>query len=50
MEVWRQFTKFSFIFLYSQIVLTHKEGINASPSEMAEQVVSYLEEKGYLRA
>ncbi|KAF3435560.1 hypothetical protein FNV43_RR22649 [Rhamnella rubrinervis] len=36
--------------LHCEIVLTHKGGIDGSPSEMAEQVVSYLEEKGYLRA
>ncbi|XP_015865744.2 adenylyl-sulfate kinase 3 isoform X1 [Ziziphus jujuba] len=36
--------------LNCEIVLTHNGGINASPSELAEEVISYLEEKGYLRA
>ncbi|GMY38719.1 adenylyl-sulfate kinase 3-like [Fagus crenata] len=36
--------------LNCEIVLEHKGGDGASPSEMAEKVVSYLEEKGYLEA
>ncbi|KAI4351427.1 hypothetical protein L6164_005796 [Bauhinia variegata] len=35
--------------LSSEIVLRHEEPC-ISPSEMAEKVVSYLEEKGYLQA
>jgi hypothetical protein len=33
-----------------QIVLEYKIGGGASPCEMAEKVLSYLEEKGYLEA
>ncbi|CAB4321013.1 unnamed protein product [Prunus armeniaca] len=33
-----------------QIVLTHEEGVCASPCEMAEEVISYLEDKGFLEA
>ncbi|PON74818.1 Adenylyl-sulfate kinase [Parasponia andersonii] len=36
--------------LNSEIVLTHKGGDCDSPIEMAEEVISYLEEKGFLRA
>ncbi|KAK9749583.1 hypothetical protein RND81_02G136000 [Saponaria officinalis] len=33
-----------------EIVLQHKEGIETSPCEMAQTVVSYLEDHGYLQA
>ncbi|KAK7836786.1 adenylyl-sulfate kinase 1, chloroplastic-like [Quercus suber] len=36
--------------LNCEIVLEHKGGDGASPCVMAEKVVSYLEEKGYLEA
>jgi len=36
--------------LNCEIVLQHKRGYGAGPSEMAEVVVSYLEGKGYLQA
>uniref|UniRef100_A0A5B6ZDE7 Adenylyl-sulfate kinase n=1 Tax=Davidia involucrata TaxID=16924 RepID=A0A5B6ZDE7_DAVIN len=36
--------------LNSEIVLQQKEGVCTSPSDMAETVISYLEEKGYLKA
>jgi adenylylsulfate kinase len=36
--------------LDSEIVLKHKEVNGASPCEMAETVISYLEENGYLQA
>lgn len=36
--------------LNCEIVLEYKIGGGASPSEMAEKVLSYLEEKGYLQA
>lgn len=35
---------------YEQIVLKQTEGHCASPCDMAEQVISYLEERGYLQA
>ncbi|KAL9241618.1 hypothetical protein vseg_015709 [Gypsophila vaccaria] len=34
----------------SEIVLQHKEGMEVSPCEMAQTVVSYLEDHGYLQA
>ncbi|KAJ4823329.1 Adenylyl-sulfate kinase 1, chloroplastic [Turnera subulata] len=36
--------------LHCEIVLKHEEGNCASPYEMAETVITYLEENGYLRA
>ncbi|XP_062089260.1 adenylyl-sulfate kinase 3-like [Humulus lupulus] len=36
--------------LNSEIVLKHKGGDRDSPIEMAEEVISYLEEKGFLQA
>ncbi|XP_008236312.1 PREDICTED: adenylyl-sulfate kinase 3 [Prunus mume] len=36
--------------LNCEIVLTHEEGVCASPCEMAEEVISYLEDKGFLEA
>ncbi|KAF8404879.1 hypothetical protein HHK36_009774 [Tetracentron sinense] len=36
--------------LNSEIVLRQKGGVCASPSDMAEEVISYLEEVGYLQA
>ncbi|XP_038880781.1 adenylyl-sulfate kinase 3 isoform X1 [Benincasa hispida] len=36
--------------LNSEIVLQYKEGICSSPKDMAERVISYLEERGYLQA
>ncbi|KAL6993853.1 Adenylyl-sulfate kinase 2, chloroplastic [Sarracenia purpurea var. burkii] len=36
--------------LNSEIVLQEEGGVCASPSDMAETVISYLEEKGYLNA
>lgn len=34
----------------SQIVLQQKESECVSPCEMAEEVICFLEEKGYLKA
>ncbi|XP_034229918.1 adenylyl-sulfate kinase 3-like isoform X2 [Prunus dulcis] len=36
--------------LNCEIVLTHEGGVCASPCEMAEEVISYLEDKGFLEA
>ncbi|XP_022963440.1 adenylyl-sulfate kinase 3-like isoform X2 [Cucurbita moschata] len=35
--------------LNCEILLQYKEGICSSPNEMAEEVISYLEERGYLQ-
>ncbi|KGN48610.1 adenylyl-sulfate kinase 3 [Cucumis sativus] len=35
--------------LNSEIVLQYKEGICSSPNDMAERVISYLEERGHLQ-
>jgi adenylylsulfate kinase len=36
------------LLLYLQIEIKEVDGVCPSPSDMAEQVVTYLEEKGFL--
>lgn len=38
------------VMMVVQIEITQKDGICPTPNEMAGQVVSYLEDKGYLEA
>lgn len=37
-------------FIVFQIVIQQKDGVCPSPTAMAEQVLSYMESNGYLRA
>lgn len=45
-EGWIEFL----IVVFTQILLKHKGDVCDSPSEMAEEVISYLETKGFLEA